>query len=112
MHASLFAESLSADQTTVILIVLIGCLTGAAIVIATTLAGVWWKVVSARIDAELKRTMIERGMSAASIVAVLSAPGRRGGRRGTDRNLLAEGSPPADPYAYASPRKGPKEAEL
>jgi hypothetical protein len=115
MYASLFAESLSADQTTVILIVLIGCLTGAAIVIGTTVAGVWWKIVSARLDAELKHAMIERGMSAASIVAVLEARGRRGGC-GTDRVRFPEGSTPAehdaDPYSYAIPRKGPTEAEV
>jgi hypothetical protein len=70
--------TLSAEQTTAILIVLIGCLTGATIVIATTVAGVWWKLVSARLDAELKHTMIERGMSAESIVMVLRGRRHRG----------------------------------
>ena len=114
VFASLW-ESLSADQTTVLLIVLMGCLTGATIVIATTWAGVWWKIVSARLDAELKHAMIERGMSAESIVAVLDARTRRGGC-GADRVRFPEGSRPADddadPYAYAIPRKGPTEAEV
>jgi hypothetical protein len=46
---------------------------GVLIVLGTTLSGCWVRVRKATLDAELKRDMIERGMSADEICRVIQA---------------------------------------
>jgi hypothetical protein len=53
--------------------VVVGPLMVVLIVVVTTGAYYWYKVAKVRAEAELKQTMIERGMSAADIERVLAA---------------------------------------
>jgi hypothetical protein len=46
---------------------------GVLIVLGTTLSGCWVRVRKATLEAELKRDMIERGMSADEICRVIQA---------------------------------------
>lgn len=41
--------------------------------VVTIISGVWWKISKHQADTELKRSMIERGMSADEIEKVLAA---------------------------------------
>lgn len=45
--------------------------------VVAVLAGAWYKVSKVRSDNDLKRAMVERGMSAAEIERVLGATGEK-----------------------------------
>lgn len=64
---------LGTDHRFVLLLVAVGCLTGGIIFIAALIAGTVRKMRQARLDDDLKREMIERGMSAEEIAQVIEA---------------------------------------
>ena len=63
----------ASDERLVLLLVSIGCLTGVIIFIAALIAGTMRKMRQAKLDDDLKREMIERGMSAEEITQVIEA---------------------------------------
>ncbi len=64
---------LEADQRFSLLIVGIGCLTGVIVTLACLISSVVSKGHQRRIEAELKREMLDRGMSAAEVAQVIEA---------------------------------------
>jgi hypothetical protein len=54
------------------LVIVVGCLIPIAGIIATF----WYKAQKVRSENELKRTMVERGLSAAEIERIMAAQGR------------------------------------
>jgi hypothetical protein len=67
--------SLSADQTTAVMIVLAALSAVVLIAVPGIMFGTWAAVAKARADAALKRQMVDRGMSADEIVRVVTACG-------------------------------------
>jgi hypothetical protein len=51
------------------------------IVVVPSIARYWWRIRQSEIDAQLKRDMLERGMSAEEIQMVLSASTRDAARK-------------------------------
>jgi hypothetical protein len=58
-----------------LIIVAIGCLTGIVITLACLISGAISKAHQRRIETELKREMLDRGMSAAEVAQVIEASG-------------------------------------
>ena len=80
-HAVLFGQTLLADLFTdinpdnrfVLMLVGIGCLTGIIISAVTIISGALQSVHRTRLEAELKRDMLDRGMSAEEIAKVIES---------------------------------------
>jgi hypothetical protein len=64
---------LEQDQRFVILIIAIGCVTGVICTVVGCLSGIITSVHRRREEAELKREMLDRGMSADDIARVIEA---------------------------------------
>ncbi len=63
----------ASDERLVLLLVAVGCLTAVIIVIACLIAWTVRKMRQAKLNDDLKREMIERGMSAEEIAQVIEA---------------------------------------
>ncbi len=68
-----WSSSFEPDQRFVVLIVGIGCVTGIILGLAGILSGTVGSVHRRRIEADMKREMVERGMSADEIAKVIEA---------------------------------------
>ncbi|MEM6329964.1 MAG: hypothetical protein AAF790_06935 [Planctomycetota bacterium] len=64
---------LDADQWFALIVVIVGCATGAIISLAAIFAGVTTKLHRRASEVELKRDMLDRGMTAAEIAEVIEA---------------------------------------
>jgi hypothetical protein len=69
---------LDGDQKFVLAIILIACLTGVLGLLAAILPSLWYYLRHAQIEADLKRDMLDRGMSAEEIEQVIEATPRSG----------------------------------
>lgn len=56
--------------------IIVGCIFGCLIPIAGIIASFWYKAQKVQSENELKRTMVDRGMSADEIERILAAEGR------------------------------------
>lgn len=56
--------------------IVVGCIFGCLIPIAGIIATFWYKAQKVRFDNELKRTMVDRGLSADEIERILAAESR------------------------------------
>ena len=56
--------------------IVMGCLVGCLIPIAGIIAYYWYKTQQVRSENELKRTMVDRGLSADEIERILTAQGK------------------------------------
>jgi hypothetical protein len=68
-----FMQSLGSGQLTAVLIVGMAMTAGVVIAVTSVLAGVFRLILVSRHETALKREMVERGLSAESIVAVVNA---------------------------------------
>jgi len=59
----------------------LGIILGCAIPITAIVAGIWGRVASVRSDNELKRTLVEHGLSAEDIERIMNAGRKHRGRR-------------------------------
>lgn len=69
---------LDAEQRFVVVIIAIGCTTAVLIVLSGVFLGVWNSVRHKQIEADLKRDMLDRGMSAEEIEQVIEAKPKEG----------------------------------
>lgn len=69
---------LDGDQRFVLAIICIGCAMVVLIVLTATISSVWYYLRHKQIDADLKRDMLDRGMSADEIEQVIEATPRSG----------------------------------
>lgn len=72
-HWSDFFSSLSSGQQFVVMIVAIGCFTGIVTSLITAISSTVSSAQQAKFDFELKRELVERGMSAEEIAEVVEA---------------------------------------
>lgn len=73
-----FLSGVDPDQKFVLVIVAMGCLTIVAIALSGILGGIWCSVRVKQTEADLKRDMLDRGMSAEEIEKVIEAAPRSG----------------------------------
>jgi hypothetical protein len=69
---------LEGDERFVVLLVVIGCGTGLLISLGGFIGGVWCSVRQKQIEADLKRDMLDRGMSADEIEQIIEAAPKEG----------------------------------
>jgi hypothetical protein len=68
-----FFDGFDGNQRFVLAIIGLGCLTGVLISIAGVVGGCWSRIKEREIDAEFKREMLDRGMTADDIQKVIEA---------------------------------------
>lgn len=68
-----FFAGFDSEQRFVLTIIGIGCVTLVLVALGSVLAGVWSAVRTKQIETDLKRDMLDRGMSAEEIEKVISA---------------------------------------
>jgi hypothetical protein len=68
-----FMQSLDSGQSTAVLIVGMAMMAGVVIAVTSVLAGLFRSILVSRHEMALKREMLERGLPAESIVAVVNA---------------------------------------
>jgi hypothetical protein len=73
-----FVEDFDTDKRFALAIVGIGCVTLVVIVLVSVLSTYWHKVKSDQIEADLKRDMLDRGMTADEIQKVIEATPQNG----------------------------------
>jgi hypothetical protein len=75
---SSFFEGFDGDQRFVLTIIGIGCVTFVSVVLVSVLSTYWHKIKSDQIEADLKRDMLDRGMTADEIQKVIEATPQSG----------------------------------
>ena len=73
-----FFEGFDGDQRFVLTIVGIGCVTLVSIVLVSVLSTCWHRLKSDQIEADLKREMLDRGISADEIQKIIEATPQSG----------------------------------
>jgi hypothetical protein len=73
-----FFEGFDGDQRFVLAIIGIGCATAITLIGAAVLGGYWSDIKNHQIEADLKRDMLDRGMSADEIQKVIEAKPQSG----------------------------------
>jgi hypothetical protein len=68
-----FLDSLDGDQRFVVGLVVIGCVTAVLITLGSVISASWCSVREKQIEADLKRDMLDRGMSPDEIQSVIES---------------------------------------
>lgn len=68
-----FLENLDGEQRFVIGLVVIGCVTAVLITLGSVISASWCSVREKQIEADLKRDMLDRGMSPEEIQSVIES---------------------------------------
>ncbi|MCA9238339.1 MAG: hypothetical protein KDA44_22860 [Planctomycetales bacterium] len=66
-------DGIDADQKFVLTIIALGCLTVILITVGGVVAGVWSSAHRRRMEVDLKREMLDRGMTAEEVAKVIEA---------------------------------------
>lgn len=71
-------DGIESNERFVLMIVALGCATGVLITLATVIGGCWSRIKDRQIEADLKRDMLDRGMTAEEIQKVIEATPQSG----------------------------------
>ncbi len=67
-----FLENLDGEQRFVVLLAVIGCVTAVLVTLGCVISASWCSVREKQIEADLKRDMLDRGMTPEEIQSVLN----------------------------------------
>lgn len=73
-----FFDGFSTDQRFALVIIVISCVALLTLVLGGVMAGVWSSIREKQIEADLKRDMLDRGMTSEEIRQVIEATPRSG----------------------------------
>jgi hypothetical protein len=81
LQSGSFFEGFSTDQRFALVVVAIICVVGLSVILTVAFASVWSAIKLKQIEADIKRDMLDRGMTAEEIEQVIEAVPRSGFER-------------------------------